>query len=50
MLEDLYHEKDPDGRSPACYLLTYRGVKYWHCYEIHLMDWFEQVLVKENLD
>jgi hypothetical protein len=44
MIEDLYHKEDPDGRTPACYLLTYRGTKYWHCYGIHLVDWFESIL------
>lgn len=41
--EDFYHEENIDGREPACYLLTYRGHKYWHCYGIHLVEWFEKV-------
>jgi len=45
MIEDYYHEKDPDSRKPACYILTYRGCKYWHCYGIHLSEWFEQILL-----
>jgi hypothetical protein len=50
MIENYYHEKDPDGRSPSCYLLTYRGCKYWHCYEIHITEWFEKVFNKREDD
>jgi hypothetical protein len=39
-----YHPQNIDGREPACYLFTYRGSKYWHCYGIHLVDWFENIL------
>ena len=40
-----YHhdDKDKDSRPPACYQLTYRGVNYWSCYQIHLDEWFEKI-------
>ena len=50
MIEDYYHEKDPDNRKPACYLLTYRGQKYWHCYGIHLMEFLEKMFKIERED
>jgi hypothetical protein len=50
MIEDFYHEEDPDGRKPACYLLTYRGQRYWHCYGIHLTEWFENMFKYERED
>lgn len=50
MIENFYHEKDPDNRKPACYLLKYRGVSYWHCYGIHLIEWFEKVIKMERED
>jgi hypothetical protein len=36
----LYHEEQIDDRPAACYLLTYRGVKYYSCYGITLRSWF----------
>jgi hypothetical protein len=48
MIEDLYHNEDPDNRPPACYLLTYRGITYWHCYGIHLKEWFEKLFTSEG--
>jgi hypothetical protein len=50
VIEYFYHEKDPDGREPACYLFTYRGCKYWSCYEIHLVEWFEKTFKIERED
>jgi hypothetical protein len=49
-MEYHYHEEDPDDRKPACYLLTYRGHKYWSCYGIHLREWFEKVFEVERED
>ena len=50
MINYLFHEKDPDNRTPACYLLTYRGCKYWSCYEIHLAEWLEYIFNIERED
>jgi hypothetical protein len=38
-----YDDMDKDSRPPACYQLTYRGVTYWSCYQIHLDEWFEKL-------
>ena len=46
----IYHKTDPDNRPEACYLLTYRGVKYWSCYRITFMDWLEKMFNKERED
>jgi hypothetical protein len=48
MTEEHYHTKDPDDRPPACYLLTYRGCKYWSCYQVRLIEWFENLFNKEG--
>jgi len=50
VIEDFYYEEDPDNRPFACYLLTYRGVKYWSCYGIHLVEWFEKLFEIERVD
>lgn len=33
-----------DERKPSCYLCTYRGVKYWSCYEITMPEWLEKTM------
>lgn len=43
MIEEHYHYEQIDKRPPACYQLTYRGCKYWSCYQIHLIEWFEKM-------
>jgi hypothetical protein len=43
-----YDDMDKDNRSPACYLLTYRGCRYWSCYQIHLVEWFEKMFESEG--
>ena len=50
MITVIYHTENFDDRRPACYLLTYRGVKYWSCYEITLVDWFEKLFKLERED
>lgn len=39
-----YHHTQFDEREPSCYLCTYRGVKYWSCYEITMKDWLEKTM------
>ena len=43
-----YDDADKDSRGPACYLLTYRGCRYWYCYRIHLVEWFEKMFKTEG--
>ena len=47
-----YHwdDSDKDSRPPACYQLKYRGCKYWSCYQIHLLDWFEKMFKIDRED
>ena len=45
-----YDDADKDSRGSACYLLTYRGCRYWSCYRIHLVEWFEKVFKYERED
>jgi len=44
-----YDDMDKDSRPPACYQLTYRGCKYWSCYQVHLRDWFEKMITFEPI-
>ena len=41
--------RDKDNRPSACYQLTYRGCKYWSCYQVHLRDWFEKMITFEPI-
>jgi hypothetical protein len=43
-MDYLYHEEQIDERSPACYVLKYRGVNYWSCYGVTLETWLENLL------